>query len=51
MDTTEVILLDLAAEADAVEGIRQGLDDLESGRTRPALDVFNEMRAEHDISR
>ena len=44
-------LLDLAAEASAEEGIRQGLEDLEHGRVRPALDVFNELRAEHDISR
>ena len=29
-------LLDLAAEASAAEGIRQGLEDLRTGRTRPA---------------
>ena len=29
-------LLDLAAEANAAEGIRQGLEDLRNGRTRPA---------------
>ena len=44
-------LLDLAAEANASEGIRQGLDDLEHGRTRPAQDVFDELRAEYDIPR
>jgi len=44
-------LLDLAAEASAVEGIRQGLEDLESGRTRTAQDVFGELRAEYDIPR
>lgn len=37
-------LLDLAAEASAAEGMRQGLEDLKSGRTR---DVFDEFRAEH----
>lgn len=44
-------LLDLAAEASADEGIRQGLEDLEDGRTRPAEDVFNELRAEYGIPR
>jgi hypothetical protein len=29
-------LLDLAAEASAAEGIRQGLEDVANGRTRPA---------------
>ena len=37
-------LLDLAAEANEAEGIRQGLEDLRSGRTRPARDVFDELR-------
>ena len=44
-------LLDLAAEASAAEGIRQGVEDLEAGRTRPAEDVLNELRAEYDIPR
>jgi prevent-host-death family protein len=44
-------LLDIAAQADAAEGIRQGLEDLRKGRTRPARDVFDEIRAEHDIPR
>jgi hypothetical protein len=44
-------LLDLAAEASAAEGIRQGLEDLKSGRARPARAVFDEIRAEHGISR
>jgi prevent-host-death family protein len=44
-------LLDLAADASAAEGIRQGLEDLANGRTRPAQDVFDEIRARHDISR
>jgi prevent-host-death family protein len=44
-------LLDLAAEASAAEGIRQGLEDLRNGRTRAARAVFDEMRAVHDISR
>ncbi len=44
-------LLDLAAEANAAEGIRQGLDDLAEGRTQPARDVFDEIRAEYGIQR
>ena len=44
-------LLDLAAEASAAEGIRQGLEDMDSGNTRPAREVFDEIRAEHGIPR
>ena len=44
-------LLDLAAEASVAEGIRQGLEDVEAGRTRPAQDVFDEIRAEFNIPR
>ena len=44
-------LLDLAAEASAAEGIRQGLEDLRTGRTRPARVVFDEIRAEHGVPR
>ena len=44
-------LLDIAAQADAVEGIRQGLDDLAHGRTRPAREVFDEIRRKHGIPR
>ena len=44
-------LLDLTAEASAAEGIRQGLEDLRNGRTRPARVVFDEIRAEHGVPR
>jgi prevent-host-death family protein len=44
-------LLDLAGEASSAEGIRQGLEDLRNGRTRPASAVFNEIRADYDIPR
>ena len=44
-------LLDIAAQADAEEGIRQGLDDVAHGRTRPARQVFDEIRRKHDIPR
>jgi PHD/YefM family antitoxin component YafN of YafNO toxin-antitoxin module len=44
-------LLDLAARADAAEGIRQGLEDLRKGRTRPAHEVFASVRSKHGIPR
>jgi prevent-host-death family protein len=44
-------LLDLAATVDAREGIRQGLDDVEKGRTRPARQVLSEFRLKHGIPR
>jgi prevent-host-death family protein len=44
-------LLDIAARADANEGIRQGLDDVAHGRTRPAREFFDEFEAGHGISR
>ncbi len=42
-------LLDIAASADADEGIRQGLDDIAHKRTRPAREVFDEIRHKHGI--
>ena len=44
-------LLDIAARSDAEEGIRQGLDDVAHGRTRPAKEVFDQIRRKHAISR
>ena len=44
-------LLDLAAAADENEGIRQGLEDMREGRTRPADEVFEEMRRKYAIPR
>jgi prevent-host-death family protein len=44
-------LLDLAARADAHEGIRQGLEDSRLGRTRPAREFFAEFEARHGIRR
>jgi len=43
-------LLDIAARADSDEGIRQGLDDVAHGRTRPAKEVFDDIRRKHGIS-
>jgi prevent-host-death family protein len=42
-------LLDVAASADAEEGIRQGLEDVKKGRTRPAREFFDEFEATHGI--
>jgi prevent-host-death family protein len=44
-------LLDLAARADANEGIRQGLEDVANGQVRPAHEVFAAMRSRHGIPR
>jgi len=43
-------LLDLAARADAEEGIRQGLEDASKGRTRAAEEFFAEFEAKHGLS-
>lgn len=44
-------LLDLAARADTEEAIRQGLDDVAHGRTRPAREAFEEFRRKYGIPR
>lgn len=44
-------LLDSAARADVYEAIRQGVDDIAHGRTRPARKAFNELRRRHGVSR
>ena len=44
-------LLDVAAHADAEEGIRQGLDDAKKGKTRPVREFFDEFEARHGIRR
>ncbi len=44
-------LLDIAARADAAEGIRQGLDDVTHARTRPVREFFAEFEARHGIRR
>jgi hypothetical protein len=40
-------LLDIAAHADAAEGIRQGLEDAREGRVRLATEFFDEFEAGH----
>jgi hypothetical protein len=42
-------LLDIAARADVYEAIRQGVDDVAHRRTRPAREVFNELRRRYGI--
>jgi prevent-host-death family protein len=44
-------LLDIAARAEAGEGIRQGLEDAKQGKLRPALAFFEDFEAEHGIPR
>ena len=44
-------LLDSAARADVYEAIRQGLDDVVHARSRPAHQVFDELRRRHGVSR
>jgi Mrp family chromosome partitioning ATPase len=41
--------LDIAAQADAKEGIRQGLEDAKNGRLQPIREFFAEFEAEHGI--
>lgn len=42
-------LLDLAAQANSEEGIRQGLEDSKRGRLRPAREFFAEFEKLHGI--
>ena len=44
-------LLDIAAQADAEEGIRQGLENATEGKLRPARQFFDEFDAAHGIAR
>ena len=44
-------LLDIAARADAVEGIRQGQEDVVKGRSRPAREALIQFRREHGLPR
>jgi prevent-host-death family protein len=44
-------LLDIAAYADAGEGMRQGMEDAKKGVTRPAREFFERFEAKHGIPR
>jgi prevent-host-death family protein len=42
-------LLDVAAMADASEGIRQGMEDAKKRRIRPVTEFFEEFEAKHGL--
>jgi prevent-host-death family protein len=42
-------LLDIAADADVYEGIRQGLEEARNGKGRPIREFLVEFRAKHGI--
>ena len=42
-------MLERLEQADAVEGIRRGLEQMERGEGRPADEVFADFRAKHGI--
>ena len=44
-------LLDIAAQAEAEEGIRQGLDDERKGKLQPIREFFADFEAAHGIPR
>jgi prevent-host-death family protein len=44
-------LFDLAAQAEEDEAIREGIADMQAGRTRPIDEVFDEMREKYAIPR
>jgi len=44
-------LLDIAAQAEAFEGIRQGVQDVKKGRVRPARESLELFRSRHAIPR
>jgi len=44
-------MAELAERSDTVAKIRQGLDDVKSGRTTPATEAFEELRRKLDIPR
>ena len=47
----EVFDLEQQEYREAVEGIREGYADFKAGRTRPAEDVFEELRVKHGLPR
>jgi hypothetical protein len=41
---------DTAAQADSLEGIRQGLEDASKGNSRPAREFFSEFEAKYGVA-
>lgn len=37
--------------AEAVEGVRQGYEDVKAGRSKPAAEVLTALRRKHDLPR
>jgi PHD/YefM family antitoxin component YafN of YafNO toxin-antitoxin module len=44
-------IMDILAAHDEREGVRQGDEDSAAGRTRPADEVFAELRKQYGLSR
>jgi PHD/YefM family antitoxin component YafN of YafNO toxin-antitoxin module len=44
-------LLDIVARADEADGVRQGLEDVKKGKTRPAREFFSEFENHRGLSR
>lgn len=44
-------LLDIAAQSNVFEAIRQGMDDITNGRIRPAREVFRNLRRKYGTRR
>ena len=42
-------ILEMIDRAEAIEGIRQGLEAMKQGKGKPAREVFEELRKKHNI--
>ena len=42
-------ILEMIDRAEAIEGIRQGLESMKQGKGKPAREVFEELRKKHNI--
>lgn len=42
-------ILEMIDRAEAIEGIRQGLESMKQGKGKPAREVFEELRQKHNI--